>query len=124
MDHGESERIISRDTAELMNDILEKVVNEGTGTEAKCRGYRIAGKTGTAEKPDLINGGYDKKRHYACFVGYGPLPDPRYTIMVLLDEPKGKWGGLNCGPVFREIFENLMVRDGIPPAENDVSSGK
>lgn len=111
----ERERILSQETLSMMQDILESAVNEGTGTYARCNGYRVAGKTGTAEKPDRVTHGYYKNRHYACFVGFGPLPEPKYTILVLLDEPKPHWGGASCGPVFRVIFENLMVWDGIPP---------
>lgn len=112
-----SERVpvLSQETNDTMVSMLEDVVLRGTGTEAACKGYRVAGKTGTAEKPDPINGGYSKSRHYASFAGFGPLPDPRYTILVMMDEPKTKWGGSSCGPVFKAIFETLMVRDGIPP---------
>jgi cell division protein FtsI/penicillin-binding protein 2 len=109
------EKIISEETEKHMVSMLEEVVIHGTGTDSFCKGYRVAGKTGTAEKPDLINGGYNTKRHFASFAGFGPLPEPRYTILVLLDEPQSKWGGSSCGPVFRKIFEYLMVRDGIPP---------
>lgn len=113
----EREKVLSKEVLMLMQDSLESVVIEGTGTWAQCKGYRVAGKTGTAEKPDLVSHGYHKNRHYACFVGFGPLPDPKYTILVLLDEPKPHWGGYSCGPAFRVIFENLMVRDGIPPMD-------
>jgi cell division protein FtsI/penicillin-binding protein 2 len=112
---SERVQVLSQETNDTMVSMLEDVVLHGTGTEAACKGYRVAGKTGTAEKPDPINGGYSKRRHYASFAGFGPLPDPRYTIMVMMDEPQTKWGGSSCGPVFKAIFETLMVRDGIPP---------
>jgi cell division protein FtsI/penicillin-binding protein 2 len=112
-----SERVtvLSEETNDTMVSYLEDVVIRGTGKDAACKGYRVAGKTGTAEKPDPFNGGYSKSRHYASFAGFGPLPDPKYTIMVMMDEPQTKWGGSSCGPVFKAIFETLMVRDGIPP---------
>jgi len=114
-------QVLPPDVLAVMLDALEGVVNEGTGMPAACKGYRVGGKTGTAQKPDPISHGYFNNRHYASFCGFGPLPEPRYTILILLDEPTPKWGGSSCGPAFKRIFEALMLRDGIPP-ENETPS--
>jgi cell division protein FtsI/penicillin-binding protein 2 len=108
-------QVIPPDVLNYMLDALEYVVIEGTGIPAACKGYRVAGKTGTAQKPDQQNHTYFDNRHYSSFCGFGPLPEPRYTILILLDEPSPKWGGSSCGPAFKTIFETLMLRDGIPP---------
>ena len=115
---NERVQIIPPDTLAIMLDALEGVVLEGTGVPAQCPGYRVAGKTGTAQKWDRLNKCYSNDRHYACFAGFGPLPDPKFTIFVMLDQPHPKWGGSSCGPAFKVIFQNLMIMEGIPPIED------
>ena len=115
---GKRVQVVPPDTLAIMLDALEGVVCEGTGTPAKCPGYRVAGKTGTAQKWDRLNNRYCNDRHYACFAGFGPLPEPRFTIFIMLDEPVPRWGGSSCGPAFKVIFQNLMIMEGIPPTED------
>jgi cell division protein FtsI/penicillin-binding protein 2 len=76
-------------------------------------GYRIAGKTGTAQIP--IPGGYDKEGTIASFVGFGPVPDPRLVILVKLDQPKtSSWGSQTAARSFQRLATRLFVVLGIP----------
>ena len=117
---GEPRRVISSGTAEIMLDYMIGVVDEGTATSAKTE-WTCAGKTGTAQKvgPD---GKYYSNKMYATFAGFGPIPNPRYLIVVILDEPSWPYyGGYRCGPVFRDLFNGLMLRDGEPiPQDREV----
>jgi cell division protein FtsI (penicillin-binding protein 3) len=96
-------RIMSVHTAHAVRHMLRQVVEEGTGTTAQVPGYRIAGKTGTAAKPDE-RGGYSNYKYVASFVGFVPVKNPRIVILVTVDEPKGAiWGGVVAAPAFAEI---------------------
>jgi cell division protein FtsI/penicillin-binding protein 2 len=98
-------RIVSEQTARQLSQMLRGVVEEGSGAEAKVPGYRVAGKTGTAAKPEPT-GGYSTSRYVASFVGYAPASRPRLVVLVTVDEPKGViWGGTVAAPVFSEIAE-------------------
>jgi cell division protein FtsI (penicillin-binding protein 3) len=85
--------------------ILEKVVSEkGTGNEASIEGFRVAGKTGTAQKVDPRTMRYSSTKYVAAFVGFVPADHPRLVILVMIDEPSGPiYGGVVAGPVFREV---------------------
>jgi cell division protein FtsI/penicillin-binding protein 2 len=99
----ERRRILSRKTAVAVRKMLSLVVREGTGTEAQVPGYTIAGKTGTAAKPDP-QGGYSTTNYVASFVGIVPAKHPRLVILVAIDEPRGTiWGGTAAAPAFAEI---------------------
>jgi len=115
-----SRRVLSERTVAIMEDFMRGVVDEGTATLAATE-WPCAGKTGTAQKIDP-EGGYYDNRFYSTFVGYGPLPDPNWLILVILDEPNyPHFGGTSCGPVFREIFNALMLRDGESPVDSPVT---
>ncbi len=104
-------RILDEETAGLVEEYMVGVVDRGTATEAK-NDWVCAGKTGTAQKIDP-EGGYSDELFYATFAGYGPVPDPKWLILVILDEPDWPYfGGYTCGPVFRDIFTGLMLREG------------
>jgi cell division protein FtsI (penicillin-binding protein 3) len=78
--------------------------------------YRVAGKTGTAEKPDLVAGGYSQK-NIASFVGLVPAEDPRLVVLVVIDEPKtDSFGGLVAAPAFKEIAAAALPALGVPPS--------
>jgi cell division protein FtsI (penicillin-binding protein 3) len=112
-------RAVSLPTAATITRWLEGVVHddEATGKKARVNGYRIAGKTGTAQKADPVSGGYGDKR-FASFVGFAPARDPRLVVGVFIDEPKGTvYGGEVAAPVFREVVEYAMKAWGIPPTE-------
>jgi cell division protein FtsI (penicillin-binding protein 3) len=97
-------RIVSRETASRMRDILEGVVERGTGTRAAVPGYRVAGKTGTAQKA-VRTGGYSKTDFVASFVGFVPSRHPRLTALVILDSPEGDHTGARAAYVFARIAE-------------------
>ncbi len=98
-------RVLSRQTAYTVTKVLKRVVEpQGTGPKAAIPGYRVAGKTGTAQKVDPRTRRYSNKKHVASFVGYAPAGDPKIAIAVVIDEPKGiYYGGLVAGPVFRKV---------------------
>jgi cell division protein FtsI (penicillin-binding protein 3) len=109
-------RVMSAETARQVRAMLEDVVEEGSGVEARVPGYRIAGKTGTAAKPEPT-GGYSRSRYVASFVGFAP-GEPRLVTLVAVDEPKGAiWGGVVAAPAFAEIARFALQYFGIGPDE-------
>jgi cell division protein FtsI/penicillin-binding protein 2 len=105
------ERIISEKTSKTIKRIMEMVVEEGTGKKAKIEGLRVAGKTGTSQK--FVNGKYSDTFYISSFVGFFPSDEPKYSIIVVIDEPKGSyWGGEVAAPVFRDIAMGIIrLRD-------------
>jgi cell division protein FtsI (penicillin-binding protein 3) len=103
-------RVISQDTAQQMTRMMETVTaSGGTGTNAAVDGFRVAGKTGTAQKVDSVTHRYGAKRT-ASFVGFIPADKPRLTILVVVDEPKtSQYGGIVAAPAFRAIAQNAMA---------------
>jgi cell division protein FtsI/penicillin-binding protein 2 len=97
--------------------MLEGVLGAGgTAEEAQVEGYTLAGKTGTAEKPDPVNGGYSKTKYYASFIGYAPAHDPRILVAVMVDEPQGMiYGGEVAAPAFEKIVSFALPYLRIPP---------
>jgi cell division protein FtsI (penicillin-binding protein 3) len=81
---------------------------------AKVEGFNVAGKTGTAQKVDLVNGGYDAKKRVASFVGFVPADAPRLVLMVLVDEPQTNvYGGVVAAPAFQNIARGALRHFGI-----------
>jgi cell division protein FtsI (penicillin-binding protein 3) len=108
-------RVISASTAAELKRMLRGVVEEGSGTTAQIDGYRVAGKTGTAAKPDP-SGGYSTSRYVASFVGFAPASNPQIVVLVTVDEPKGAiWGGTVAGPAFAEIGQFALEYLEVPP---------
>jgi cell division protein FtsI (penicillin-binding protein 3) len=109
-------RVISAKTAKLVSGMLEGVVNEGgTGTNAAVDGYRVAGKTGTAQKVDPATRGYSAKKRTASFVGFVPLDKPRLTIFVVVDEPTtSPYGGVVAAPAFSAIAQQTLCYLKVP----------
>ena len=94
---------------------MQDVVAEGTGAQAKIAGYRVAGKTGTAQKPGP-NGSYSKGQYVASFVGFVPASSPRLVILVMVDEPRGNiFGGTVAAPAFQRIARFGLQYYGIAP---------
>jgi cell division protein FtsI/penicillin-binding protein 2 len=111
-------QVIRPETAEAITGLLEGVVEFGTGEEARIEGYRIAGKTGTAQKPNLEEGGYYRDKYVAVFAGFVPANDPVAAIAVVVDSPQGKYyGGQVAAPAFREIAKDILHYMEIPPTE-------
>ncbi len=109
-------RVVSEETAATMVGIMEGVVEDGTAKVARIPGYTIAGKTGTARKVAEGRRGYTDE-YNASFVGFVPSRDPVFTIIVVVDAPKGKgyYGGAVAAPVFKRIAEATLRSQGIPP---------
>ncbi|HID55573.1 TPA: penicillin-binding protein 2 [Candidatus Poribacteria bacterium] len=100
-------RVISARTAGMMTRMLNLAIREGTGTKAKIEGVEVAGKTGTAQKAG--KNGYSKERFVSSFVGFFPLDNPSYSIIVIIDEPKGKHhGGDVAAPVFSAVGRKIL----------------
>ena len=104
---------ISRETAETLKNMLVSVIEQGA-TQAQVPGYRVAGKTGTAQIP--VPYGYDPSDTIASFVGFAPADDPRFIVLIKLDRPQASpWGSQTAAPTFRAIAERLFVYMQIPP---------
>ena len=101
-------RIISRETANEMREILQRAVERGTGKNARIKGYKVAGKTGTAQKVNP-KGGYYKDKFIASFIGFLPADDPLISIVVVVDEPQGAhFGSVVAAPLFQRIGRQVM----------------
>lgn len=111
-----SRRVVSEETAAAMRAMLANAVSSGTGTQAVIEGYTVAGKTGTAKKPDLERGGYEQGAYMASFAGFVPAEDPQLSAIVVLDEPRPVfYGGLTAAPVFADISRYALRQLRIPP---------
>lgn len=101
-------RVFSEQTARQLRDMLEMAAGgEGTGAAAQVRHYRIAGKTGTVHK--LVKGEYADDRYLSLFAGMAPAGDPRIVMVVMIDDPKGKYfGGQVAAPVFANVVAGTM----------------
>ncbi len=107
---------INPEIARMLTGLMEKVVSEGGGKKAAVKGYRFAGKTGTAEKLQDDGSGYSAGHYVASFVGFGPLPDPQVAILVVLDDPQGSYyGGEIAAPIAGEILGKIMLHLSIYP---------
>lgn len=107
-------RVVSPATARTLTTILEGVVTSGTGTKAAIPGFRVAGKTGTAQKVDPRTGAYSSALSVGSFVGFVPADSPRLAMIVVIDEPQGEaWGGVVAAPVFRRVGEQVLTYLGV-----------
>lgn len=111
----EGKRILSEETSAAMRYILEQVVAEGSGKNAKVEGYRIGGKTATSEKlPRSL------KKYISSFIGFAPADDPQVIALITIDEPEGVYyGGTIAAPVIGDIFENILPYLGIDRRETE-----
>jgi cell division protein FtsI (penicillin-binding protein 3)/stage V sporulation protein D (sporulation-specific penicillin-binding protein) len=114
-------QVISAGTARKITSALKDVVSkQGTALKAAVPGFRVAGKTGTAQKVDP-RGGYLSGRYVTSFVGFMPADDPRFTLLVLLDDPSAKqgeaYGGTVAGPIFSRMAERMARYLDLQPTE-------
>ena len=108
-EYEKNENAISKETSDLMKQLLEGVVRDGGGNNCYIEGYRIGGKTATSQKLPRGSGKY-----IASFIGFAPADDPQVIAMCIIDEPQGiYYGGTIAAPVIREIFENILPYLGI-----------
>ena len=107
---------ISERASAMLREMLEGVVAEGSGKNAYIEGYRVAGKTGTAQKYE--NGAVAQGKYVSSFVGFFPANEPRYLALVIVDEPQGAYyGSVVAAPVAAEIFNGIISVKNIPPVE-------
>jgi cell division protein FtsI/penicillin-binding protein 2 len=112
-------RVLREETARRMRDILTGAVDEGTGQRASIEGYRVAGKTGTAQKAVL--GGYSKSEYIASFVGFAPANRPEITALVILDSPQGDHSGSRAASVFARVVERALSYLGVQRDDESVA---
>ncbi|MFI5167432.1 MAG: peptidoglycan D,D-transpeptidase FtsI family protein [Thermoanaerobaculales bacterium] len=109
-------RVLPADLAASLAGMLEAVVEEGTGRSAEVPGFRVAGKTGTAQR--AFGGGYGSGRHVAWFAGFWPQPAPSLVIVVCIDEPHSNyWAAEVAAPAFGRIANRLVTLLGLAPTE-------
>ncbi len=109
---------IPENVASTIVDILEKEVSEGGGNKAMVEGYHFGGKTGTAQKLNTEYGGYLDGRYIASFIGFGPVEDPKFVVLVTIDDPSNGsiYGGQIAAPVFKDIMSQLVRYYQISPS--------
>ena len=113
------ERVISEATAAKLSSMLVNVVENGHGKRAKVPGFYIAGKTGTAQVPLEDRRGYDPDKSIGSFIGYGPVENPAFVMLVRIDNPKGvKFAESTAAPAFGEIAKFVLEYLQIPPTRN------
>lgn len=119
-------RVISPETAQKVARMMETVtVDGGTGTKAALDGFRVAGKTGTAQKVDPVTRAYSPSKRIGSFVGFVPAEKPKLTIAVIIDEPQGvKYGGVVAAPAFRGIAQNSLAYLKIQPTVPKTAASK
>jgi cell division protein FtsI (penicillin-binding protein 3) len=114
-------RVISEKTAQQLTSILKGVVSDGgTGTQANLEGFEVAGKTGTAQKPEPSRKGYSATKRIASFIGFVPAENPKIVVLVLIDEPEvNVYGGVVAAPAFQNISRGALRQLGVAPDKPD-----
>lgn len=112
-------QVVSEETSKKVREALEKVVAQGTGAKAFLNGYRVGGKTGTAQK--VVGGRYSKNEHIVSFIGFAPADDPQLIVYVAVDNPQGiQFGGVVAAPIVRNIMADALPYLGVEPRSNQV----
>lgn len=111
--------VISEDTSKQVREALESVVAKGTGRNAFIDGYRVGGKTGTAQK--VINGRYSPDEHIVSFVGFAPADNPKIVIYAAVDDPQGiQFGGLIAAPLVKNMMADALRYMKVEPDKNQL----
>jgi cell division protein FtsI (penicillin-binding protein 3) len=116
VERPEGERVVSEETAEQVLDMMEVTVTQGGAKEAAVEGYRVGGKTGTAEAPSP-EGGYDG--YTTSFVGVAPVEDPQYLVAVTLQRPQGDVRAIGTTPTFSKIMGQVLRHYDVPPSTTE-----
>jgi len=112
---------ITEKTAKIMTEILVKAVDKGEANFAKTKGYRFAGKTGTAQIP--VAGHYDPTNFIASFIGFAPAQDPKFVMLVIIDRPTSSiYGADTAAPVFFKIVQKALTYYNIAPTETEIKN--
>lgn len=113
-------KVISKETSDEIRKALESVVAKGSGKKAFVDGYRVGGKTGTAQKAQ--NGRYLENNHIVSFIGFAPADDPQLVVYVAVDNPKGtvQFGGVVAAPIVGEIMGDSLRAMGVKPRKNQI----
>ncbi|SDG94980.1 stage V sporulation protein D (sporulation-specific penicillin-binding protein) [Alteribacillus persepolensis] len=117
---NQKQQIISEETSEKVRDALEHVVAKGTGKGAFRDGYRIGGKTGTAQK--AVGGKYLENNHIVSFIGFAPADDPEIVVYTAIDNPKDtlQFGGIVAAPIVGNIIEDSLAVMGVERRDNQI----
>jgi cell division protein FtsI (penicillin-binding protein 3) len=116
MPYRKDESIINKETAKILSGMLRMAVTSGTGIATDIKGFEVAGKTGTAQKAGID--GYDDEKHVASFAGFFPISNPKYSILVLVDEPKAShYGSVVAVPLFRKIVNIIVQSKDVSPID-------
>ena len=114
----EVKEVLSPSVAGTLSAMLTSVVENGQGGTARVPGYKVAGKSGTAQVPNKDKAGYDPNRKITSFIGFGPIDDPKFLMLVKLDNPGGEvWGADTAGVIFGRVARELFQYYQIPPTE-------
>ncbi|WP_282941526.1 stage V sporulation protein D [Paenibacillus sp. RC67] len=112
-------QVISEATSKQVRETLESVVANGTGRNAFIEGYRVGGKTGTAQK--VINGRYSATEHIVSFIGFAPADDPKVVVYAAVDNPQGiQFGGVIAAPLVKNIMEDALHYMNVPPRKDQL----
>ncbi|WP_248926608.1 stage V sporulation protein D [Paenibacillus hamazuiensis] len=112
-------QVISPETSKTVRETLESVVANGTGRNAFIDGYRVGGKTGTAQK--VVNGRYSPDEHIVSFIGFAPADDPKVVVYAAVDDPQGlQFGGLIAAPLVKNIMEDALKYLNVPPRKDQL----
>ena len=111
--------VVSLDTAQEVGKMLRNVVVNGHGKRADVPGYLVVGKTGTAQVAKAGERGYEEGMNIGSFAGYAPLNDPKFVVLVKIDNPKGvEWAESSAAPTFQKVMKFLLESSGIEPTES------
>jgi stage V sporulation protein D (sporulation-specific penicillin-binding protein) len=112
-------QVISEETSKQVRETLESVVANGTGRNAFIDGYRVGGKTGTAQK--VVNGRYSADQHIVSFIGFAPADDPKIVVYAAVDNPQGlQFGGLIAAPLVKNIMEDALRYMQVPQRKDQL----
>jgi len=115
-------RVLSPRVAQHTREILGRVITEGTGRKARSELYDLFGKTGTAQLPDPVKGGYYKNQYISSFIAGGPLQQPRLVVGCFIHKPDksiGHYGGTVSGPAVKRVMERSLLYLGVPTKPDD-----